>query len=196
MHPSVPPGTLTPEIVAGAQRRDGDAIVALYRALSPAVYGYLVHQTRDESWAEDLTAEVFLEVLRAVERFVGTPEGLRAWVFRIAHNTLIDHFRKQSRRRHDSIEELIETDGLPASQAVEDPEAQAMSHLERERILAFVYELPADQRDVVLLRLVADLPISEVASLLDKSPGAVKALQHRAIRALAKRIQRPGPGDA
>jgi RNA polymerase sigma-70 factor (ECF subfamily) len=177
---------LTPTVIDDARRRDPDAIVAIYRTFSSPVYAYLMRQTRNPAWAEDLTGEVFLEVLGAIDRFDGSADGLKAWVFRIARNTLIDHFRKESRRRHESIDaapELVDVAELRI-----DPEAEALSNVERDRIIGFVDDLPPDQREVVMLRIVADLPIAEVADIVGKTQGAVKALQHRAVRGLARRM--------
>lgn len=178
--------SISVDTVDAARRRDPDAIVTVYRALSSAVYTYLLRQVRNPTAAEDLTAEVFCEVLAAIERFEGTPERLRAWVFRIARNTLIDHVRKESRRRHESIDEVAEVADLVEFRV--DPEAETLALLEREQIIRMVRELPPDQRDVVLLRLVADLPLADVAYLLHKSVGAVKALQHRALRRLGRAL--------
>lgn len=186
---------LTEDVVDGVRRGDPDAIVTVYRALSGPVYGYLLRQLRDPSWAQDLVADVFCQVLEGGSRFTGSPAGLRAWVFRIARNTLIDHVRKQSHRRHDSLENAAETGHLPAHDSGADPEADALSNIERDRILAAVHELPADQKDVVLLRLVADLSIAHVAELLEKTPGAVKALQNRALRTLGSRLGERGAGE-
>lgn len=183
--PSVP---IDPTVVEALTRGDPDAIVEVYRAMAPAVRSYLLRQTRDATWADDLTAEVFLEVMRSVERFSGTPEGLRAWVFRIARNRVVDHFRRESHRRHDPLDRMPE--GAEPAELHVDPESVAVSNVERERLLAIVDELPADQRDVIMLRVIGDLPIAEVASILGKSAGAVKSLQHRALRSLARRIGR------
>lgn len=187
--PSAPPTRtdLSPDIVEGARRRDPQAMIAVYRSLSPSIFGYLLRQTRNPTWAEDLTAEVFCEVIEAVDRFEGTPGGFRAWIFRIARNTMLDHIRKESRRRHDSLDAAAAEGRLPEDAA--DPEADALERVERERILSLVDELSADQREVVVLRLVADLSVAEVARICDKTEGAVKALQHRAIRALATKLE-------
>lgn len=178
---------ITQNLVDALRRGDEEAIVSVYRALSGPVYGYLLRQLRDPTWAQDLTADVFCEVLEGVDGFVGTPTGFRGWVFRIARNTMVDHFRRESYRRHGSLEAAAEAGRLP--EGGEDPEARALDRLERDRVLALCDELSNDQREVLLLRLVADLPIAEVAKIVGKTPGAVKALQHRALRALADLLE-------
>ncbi|HVE92704.1 MAG TPA: RNA polymerase sigma factor [Actinomycetota bacterium] len=191
------PSPLTTEAVAAACRGDSDGIVAVYRALSDPIYAYLLRNTRNEAWAADLTADVFLDVIESAHKFKGTPDNFRGWVFRIARNTMLDHFRKQSRRRHDQLEQAADSGHLPAAAA--DTESEALEHVERARILEVVEGLSPDQRDVVMLRLVADLPIAEVAEILGKKEGAVKALQHRAMATMARRLKGAGqdlPGTA
>ena len=182
---------LTPQTIAAARRRDPDALVELYRALSDPVYAYLLRNTRDPAWAADLTADVFVEVLTSISRFSGTPDGLRAWVFRIARNTMLDHFRKQSRRMHDRLEDAQEAGTLPPDHP-DSLEDRVVSTVERDRILALVDTLSPDQREVVLLRLVADLSIADVARITGKTPGAVKALQRRGFQAIGRLVEREG----
>lgn len=194
MHPSpMGPDDITDSHVSGLRAGDPDAVVAVYRALSGPVYGYLLRRMGDPEAAQDVTAEVFTEVLEGADAFEGPPSGLRAWIFRIARNRMVDHYRRESYRRHSSVEEMAEAGRLP--EAADDPEAETMGVLERERILALTEDLTADQREVILLRLVADLPVAEVAELMDRTPGAVKVLQHRALRALAERLEEGDDGD-
>lgn len=177
---------LTPALVDACVRRDPEGLVDLYKALGGPVYAYLLRQTRDAHWADDLTGEVFCEVIQAIERFTGTPDRLRAWVFRIARNTLIDHIRRESRRRHESLDVNPQMAERPEFRI--DAESEAMANVGLDRILGFVHQLPPDQREVILLRLVSDLPLADVAYLVDKSVGAVKALQHRALKRLAREM--------
>lgn len=178
---------ITDAHIHGLRAGDPDATVAVYRALSGPVYGYLVNRMGDAEAAQDVTAEVFTEVLEGADTFEGPPAGLRAWVFRIARNRMVDHYRRESYRRHPSLDEMAEAGRLP--EAVDDPESETLGRMERERILALTEELTSDQREVVLLRLVAELPVAEVAELMDRTPGAVKVLQHRALRSLADKLE-------
>lgn len=185
---------VTPAVVDGVRRRDPDAVQAAYEALSGPVFSYVQRLVRDPVWAEDLTADVFLEVVRGAAGFDGDPAGFRSWVFRIAHNLYVDHVRRETRRRHQALEELEEAGTQVAG--ADDPADEALSAVERDRIIAAVDELPPDQREVILLRLVADLPIAETARIAGKTEGAVKSLQHRGLRSLARRlrpdVQTPG----
>lgn len=174
---------LTPALVEAARARDPRAFEQLYRLLGPSIYGFVMNHTRNASWADDVTSETFLEAIRGIGRFEGTPEGLRAWVFRIARNCMVDVARRESRRAHaplDDAETIFET--------APGPEQRAVASVERDELEHLVDDLPPDQREVVLYRFVADLPISDVAELVGKTEGAVKALQHRALRGLARRM--------
>lgn len=195
MHPPAMgpnPDEITDAHVHGLRTGDPDATVAVYRALSGPVYGYLLRRMGDPEAAQDVTAETFTEVLEGADAFEGPPVGLRAWIFRIARNRMVDHYRRESYRRHASVEDMAEAGRLP--EAADDPESDAIGRMEQERILALTEELTPDQREVILLRLVADLPVAEVAELMDRTPGAVKVLQHRALRSLADKLEEAGHG--
>lgn len=175
------------EIIARAAERDPGAWTAIYERFSGPIFRFLTHQVADRGVAEDLTAGVFLEAIEAAPRFAGDESALRAWLFRIARHNLIDHFRRTRRSRTRPIEET--GDEELARAGAEDPEESALRNLERGRVLAAIDKLSADQREVVLLRLAGGLTSSEIAGLLGKTTGAVKALQHRAMRALARHLE-------
>ena len=124
--------------------------------------------------------EVFLRVFGGVARFEGTEGRFRSWVFAIAHNLVIDDRRRRSRRPQQSV---LDGDVGPAAA---DAEEVALVALGDERIRGLLAGLPPDQRDVVLLRIVADFSIEDTAAALGKRPGAVKSLQHRAMASLRR----------
>lgn len=143
-----------------------------YRSLSPAVYGYFRAQRADDP--EDLVGEVFLQVARDIAKFRGDEADLRRWVFSIAHNRLIDSRRRAKRRPAPSgadVPEGVHTDLDPSF----DPE-----------LVAALDALTPDQREIVVLRFVADLSLEQVAKITSTSVGAVKALQHRGLERLEK----------
>jgi RNA polymerase sigma-70 factor (ECF subfamily) len=144
----------------------------VYRQLAPAVLGYLRAQRAIEP--EDLLGEVFLQVARDLPRFSGDDDALRRWVFTIAHHRLIDDRRRRARRPQLADGEVPEAAAPELADAV-DP-----------ALLAALDRLTADQREVVLLRFVADLPLEAVAKLTKRNVGAVKALQHRALEQLGR----------
>ena len=146
----------------------------VYAALAPAVLGYVRSQGAAEP--EDLLGEIFLQVVRDLPRFQGDDAALRRWVFTIAHHRLVDARRRAARRPQVS-------DGpLPDGVATFPPDP-----FDSDLIRALA-ALTADQREVVALRFVADLPADAVAALTGRSVGAVKSLQHRALEALAEHL--------
>lgn len=144
----------------------------LYRRLAPAVLGYLRAQRAAEP--EDLLGEVFLQVARDLHRFAGDDDALRRWVFTVAHHRLIDDRRRRSRRPQLADGEVPE---VVAPEWPDQPDPA---------LLAALDQLTPDQREVVLLRFVADLPLEAVARMTTRNVGAVKALQHRALEQLGR----------
>lgn len=153
------------------------ALSEIWHRYSPAVMGYL--RGRGVVDAEDLTSEVFLQVFRRIDTFRGDESDLRTFVFSIAHARYVDDRRRAARRGTDAELDPVSHD-VPAASA----ETEAMRELGTQRAVALIETLSPDQRDVLLLRIVADLSLEETARVLDKKVGAVKALQHRAIAAL------------
>jgi RNA polymerase sigma factor (sigma-70 family) len=157
----------------GGRRPDAGDV---YRRLAPAVLGYLRAQRAPEP--EDLLGEVFLQVARDLRRFRGTDDDLRRWVFTIAYHRLVDARRRQARRP-------VLADGpVPDRPAAEPADARALDPELGQALDA----LTADQRDVLMLRFVADLSLEQVADVTGRTVGAVKALQHRALENLAKAV--------
>jgi len=176
-------GTLA-EALAGARAGVGPARAALYRMLAGRVCGYLqAHGTEDP---EDLTSEVFLRVFRHLDRFVGDDDEFRGWVFTIARRVMLDDLRRQRRRPVTvPFSESTRADSVGG-----DAELDALAMMDREVVDAVLACLTPDQRDVLLLRLVADLSTDDVATLLHKRPNAVKALQHRAVATLRRHLSK------
>lgn len=166
--------------------RAGDprALEALYRSLAPAVLGYL--RGHGASDPEDLASEVFVGVVRGLPRFVGGDDDFRSWVFTIAHRRLLDERRRLSRH---PVQCLDPDESLDEPHAGDPgPEELAVERLFASPAVRALDTLTPDQRSVLLLRVVADLPVAEVARILGKQEGAVKTLQRRALAALARAI--------
>ena len=155
----------------------GDA----YRALAPHVLAYLRAQRIDDP--DDLLGEVFLQVARDIHRFSGDAAALRRWVFAIAHNRVLDARRRAARRP--VLADSAFVPELPASPPPEPVDPALLAALET---------LTPEQREVILLRFVADLSLEDVAKLTKRRVGAVKALQHRGLENLGRIFS--GPGDA
>ncbi|MGH2626426.1 MAG: RNA polymerase sigma factor [Anaerolineales bacterium] len=150
----------------------------VYRALAPAVLGYLRAQRVPDP--EDVLGEVFLSVTRDLPRFRGDADGLRRWVFSIAHNRLVDDARRRRRRPMPADSEVPDRPGPERPDAV-DPD-----------LVAGLAALSPDQREVLVLRFVADLPLEAVAKVTGRKVGAVKALQHRGLENLRRAVS-PSP---
>ena len=133
---------------------------------------------------EDVVGEVFLRAVRGLASFEGDERAFRAWLFTLARNRIIDEHRKVVRRRTESVPGEILAEIAP----VGDAEAEAMRALAEERVRSVLAHLVPRQRDVLLLRIVGGLTIDEVAAVVRKSPGAVKALQARGIAAIQREI--------
>lgn len=146
----------------------------VYRTLAPVVLGYLRAQRAPEP--EDLLGEVFVQVARDLPRFKGDDAALRRWVFAIAHNRLLDARRRQGRRPS------------PVSGVVPDRPAPPTAEPLDPALVEALEVLTPEQREVIVLRFVADLPLEDVARIVSRRVGAVKALQHRALDTLAKAL--------
>jgi RNA polymerase sigma-70 factor (ECF subfamily) len=173
------------DVLAAARRGAPAAYERIFTALAPLVAGYLRVQGAREP--EDLTSEVFVAVLRNMDRFRGTEAGFRSWVFTIAHRRLLDERRQLARRPV-----VVPLDPAIDVPAEDDVEAAA----ERSQGTTWVREicdrLAPDQRDVLLLRLLGRLTVEETARTLGKSPEAVKALQRRGFRAVGRMLSPEG----
>jgi RNA polymerase sigma-70 factor (ECF subfamily) len=154
----------------------------LYDAYAGRVFGYLRAQGADEP--EDLTSEVFLRVFDRLPQFAGDEPNFRSWLFTIAHRILIDDARRRQRRPQ-TIALVADVE----SHAAGDVEREALANVGAEWADELLATLPPDQRAVVALRVTADLSLEQVARILDKRVGAVKALQHRALAALRRRCE-------
>lgn len=172
-------------VLSAAQDGAPWAFERIFRALSPVVRGYLRLQGAAEP--DDLTSEVFIAVLRNVGTFRGDEAGFRSWVFTIAHRRLIDE-----RRRAVRLQLVVPMeDDFDAPSSIDVAET-ALDALGVERVRDLCERLVPDQRDVLLLRLLGRMMVDEVAAILDKTPGAVKALQRRGFRAIGRILEKEG----
>jgi len=178
-------GDAFPALLTAAQSGAAWAWQRLYEWLAPAVAGYLrVQGVRD---VDDVTSEVFLGVVRGIDAFSGDEVHFRSWVFVIAHRRLQDERRRVGRRPPPELP----GDALPAPPGG-DAEDDALRSLATARVHALCERLAPDQRDVMLLRIVADLTVDEIAGVLDKTSGAVKQLQRRGFGALRRMLEQEG----
>jgi len=172
-------------VLAAAQAGEGWALERIFTVLSPVVTGYL--RLQGASDAEDLTSEVFLAVLRRVGTFRGDEAGFRSWVFTIAHRRLIDDRRRRARNR----EVVSPAPGDEVAGEV-DVAGDVLRSLGVDWVRDVCDRLVPDQRNVLLLRLLGGMSLEEVAEATGRSVGAVKSLQHRGFRAVARILEREG----
>ena len=175
-------GPVFEEVLAAARAGAAWAFEVLYRDLAPAVTGYLrVHGALDP---DDLASETFLDVFRGLGGFTGDEQGLRSWVFTIAHRRLVDDWRRRSRRPQ-VTDDAGDLALLPGGDAEDD----ALTRVGTEEVHRMCAGLSDDQRSVLLLRVLADLTVEQIASVMGRSVGSVKALQRRGLRALRERLE-------
>ena len=183
-------GEQFPEVLAAARAGAPWAMETLYREFHPPVLAFL--RARAPGDAEDLASEVFIAAAEGLVRFEGDEDNFRSWLFTITYRKVGQLRRRMGRRK---------TSPLPTEEVGErfppgDAERDAMAVLGTKEALALIASLPPAQAEVVLLRVVADLPVERVAEIVGKRPTAVRALQHRAIVGLARRAAQEEKTDA
>jgi RNA polymerase sigma factor (sigma-70 family) len=172
-------------VLAQARRGSPEAFQSLYGDLVRPVAAYL--RNKGVADVEDATSEVFLAVFTGLDGFSGGRPEFRSWVFTITHRRAVDHWRRLSRTP--AMTDFAPEDDDRTAAAAED---EALDSLGTARVRELLDTLTPDQRDVLLLRIVADLTLEQTAEVLDKPTGAVKSLQHRGLAALRRVIEAEG----
>src|SRR3954454_21483812 len=170
------------DLVARAQEGDRDALEELYLEHFDRIYSYLHMTVGNRHDAEDLTTQTFLKMLESIGKFRWQSAPFSAWLFRIAHNLSMDHFR--SRRRWQPEEDVPESPGSEEPSA----ELEAMQSIGRQSMLELIEKLSPEQQQVLTLKFVFNFPNADVATILGKTEGAIKSLQHRALASLQKQV--------
>jgi len=171
------------DLVRRAVNGDGQAFAQLYEENFDRIYRYVFLRLGNKAEAEDLSQEVFVKALEAIGSYKWRNLPFASWLFRIAHNQMVDHMRKQARMKEAALD-----DDSMTSTSEANPASIAEQGLEIEQLLDSVEKLSPAQREVISLRFGAELSIAEVARALGKSPGTVKALQYNGIVALRKML--------
>ena len=175
--------TLFGDMLDAAKVGNDSAWKSLYQGLAGPVTGYLA--SRGANDPEDLAGEVFLQVARDIHRFEGDETSFRSWVYVIAHRRLIDARRAETRRPKLAESFDVSSDDLPGG----DVEIEAINKLALTKLHEILDALTENQRDVLALRVVADLSLEETAKVMGKRVGAIKAVQRRALLALRDQIE-------
>jgi RNA polymerase sigma-70 factor (ECF subfamily) len=171
-------------LVERAQQGERSALEELYLLHFDRIYSYLHMSVASRHDAEDLTTQTFVKMLEAIGRFQWRSVPFSAWLFRIAHNLAMDHFR--ANRRWQPEEEISEAVQGEESSA----EDQALASLGQTSMLELIDHLSSEQRQVLTLKFVFRFSNAETATILGKTEGAVKSLQHRALASLQKHVTR------
>lgn len=167
-------------LVRRAQNRDQEAFTQLYEEHFDKIYRYIALRIGNEAEAEDMTQQVFLNALQSISSFRWKGVPFSSWLFRIAHNQAVDYLRRKKRTAVPLDESVASNDNTP--------QVIAEQKLDIERLLSATQKLTDAQREVISLRFTSELSIAQVAEIMGKSQGAVKALQHSAIVALRRTL--------
>jgi RNA polymerase sigma-70 factor (ECF subfamily) len=173
-------------LVEQAQQGDRDALEELYLLHFDRIYSYLHMSVGNRHDADDLTTQVFVKMLESIGKFRWRSAPFSAWLFRIAHNLAMDHFR--ANRRWQPEEEVPEPDPGEGSAA----EEEAFESIGRQSMLQLIEKLSREQQQVLTLKFVFNFSNSDAATILDKTDGAIKSLQHRALASLQRQLERSG----
>lgn len=167
-----------------ASSLDRNTLGGIYDEYHPPLYSYIYRRVGEIETARDLTADVFRRFLQATVNGSGPTENLRAWLYRVAHNVVIDHYRRQQNNQNYPLEDKwISAEG--------DPGKAAEQRMTSERVRAALRHLTPEQQQVIALKFLEGLSNDEVAQVTERSVGAVKALQHRALAALRRQLIAP-----
>jgi len=162
-------------LVKRAASGDSEAFGELYSIYFDRIYRYVVYQVRDKMTAEDVTEDAFVKAWKAIGSCKGKEKTFSSWLYRIAHNQVIDNLRKQRKHLFTEMEDLAEACSY---------EPKEQERLEHQEILDAISDLPSNQKKVIILRFIEGLANQEVAQILGKRQGAVRMLQTRALASL------------
>ena len=170
------------ELVERARNGDEEAVTLLYETHVDSIFAYIRYRVHSDAMAEDITSEVFLRMVRSIASYKDQGAPFRAWLFRIAANLITDHYRQGSKYQAGPIPESYESDDT-------DPFDHLMHEDERQHLRLAIKTLPAEYQDLLVLRFVEDLSHTEIASILNKSAMALRAMQYRALKALGEAMR-------
>jgi len=168
-------------LIRRAQQQDQEAFAQLYEEHFNKIYRYVALRIGDKVEAEDVTQQVFINALRSISSFKWKGIPFAAWLFRIAHNQVVDYLRKKTKQATVPLDESL-------ASSDSNPQLMAEHRLDIEQLLLATKRLTRAQREVIALRFAGELSTVQVAKVMGKSQGAVKALQHSAIVALRKAL--------
>ncbi len=167
-------------LVESAANGNFEAFGELYHIYLDRIYRYVFHQVNDKMTAEDITEEVFLKAWKAIRSCKGKSDTFSSWLYRIAHNHLINTIHSLQRCTS------VENENLTG---ISDPKLEIETGLERQELLKVITSLPQNQRQVIILKFIEGLDNREIGQVMDKSEGAIRVLQMRALTALRQKLE-------
>lgn len=174
------------ELIKNAQRGDPQAFGDLYESHAPAIFRYLFVHLDSQMDAEDLTGEVFLKAWQSLPKYIERGVPFLAFLFRIARNTLVDHYRQNNRLEPKDPDDMDEY----KAEGISEPVDMVSSQMEHQQILQKLSKLRPDYQSVLTLRFIGELSPQETSLVMHRSVGAVRVLQHRALAALREEINK------
>jgi RNA polymerase sigma-70 factor (ECF subfamily) len=172
-------GTEEAQLVRRAQNGDRDAFTELYHLFQPKIYRYIYFRVGSEAVAEDLTGDVFVRMVSHIDGFKYRGRPFLAWLYTIARNLITDHYRREGRATYLPLDERLVASDI-------DPENSASYLIRKEQLSEAMNTLTEGQRQVIWLKFFEGMDNADIAEVLDKTVGAVKALQHRALSSLSR----------
>jgi len=163
------------KLLQSASELNTKALAEIYDTFSPGIYRYAMRLLGDVTLAEDCVSETFARFLKSLQERRGPRDNLQAFLYRIAHNWIVDHYRKDGK--------TVELSDVLRSEA-DVPEVEAAKHIRQEQVREAIRQLTPDQQRVILLKYLEDWSNEEVARAMKKPIGAVKSIQHRALKSL------------
>jgi RNA polymerase sigma-70 factor, ECF subfamily len=174
------------QLISAAQRGDEQAFGSLYDAYADKIYRYIAYRVNDNDTAQDLTSEVFLRVVEALPSYQDREIPFLAWLYRIAHARVIDHYRRSQRT---GVTQNIDDVELSTE---DDIDTDLMASYHQEQVRRALLTLTDEQQQVILFRFVEGYDLRQTSEILGKTVGAIKVMQHRAIQALNRALKQQG----
>jgi RNA polymerase sigma-70 factor, ECF subfamily len=173
-------------LIRAAQKGDESALTEIYNAYVDNIYRYFLYRVDNTDTAQDLTGEVFLRVVEGIADYQDREVPLLAWIYRIAHARLVDHYRQSKRTAPDQDLETLDLS------TEDDMDGELMSDYHQDKVRKALRALTPDQQQVITLRFVEGYSLQKTADVLGKTVGAVKVMQHRALDSLSRALGKQG----
>ncbi|HSW57258.1 MAG TPA: sigma-70 family RNA polymerase sigma factor [Dehalococcoidales bacterium] len=171
-------------LVQRAQKKDAQAFSEIYEAYFDKIYRYISVRIRNEMEAEDLTQQVFMKMLHSISGYKLQGVPFSSWIYRIAHNQVVDFMRQHNKKA------TVDIEGLPLPDTGDDPQHLMERQFDITELKKAMQHLTESQQEVLALRFTGEIPIAQCAEIMGKSEGAIKALQHSAVQSLRKALVR------